>query len=321
MNSINRAVDFFLKYKKEFSKQGIFKEASALSFITLTGMIPFTLFILFFIPEVAGFDSGMLENLLIKVMLPASAQKIIHILKSSVGNNSTYNIMTLSTVLITSIFLFLTVNRTFDKILYTFEHHRKEHLTVRIAKFFGMLILGFVFTAVIFSSGSITLISQFLDIPVLKVTLDLILPFLLLFIILLVGFSFIPGMQVKKSVVFISSSVTAFLWLAVKFIFNYYITYLTDFKILYGVWASIPAFMIWIYINWIIILSGVILIAVLEKRNEYSIPELHQSENKKTAVFTLQYQSDSDNIKLTSDDRTKISKIINLIAEELEDNE
>jgi membrane protein len=312
MNRINQFLAFTDKFLKEFSKQSIFKESAALSFITLTSLIPFTMFLLFFIPELASFDAESVEAILVKVMLPSSAQQIVHIFKSSLGSNSTYNIMTFVGLFFTSVMLFFTINRAFDKVLYIDERKRGNFL-VQIVQFIGMLILGFILTALIFSSSSIPIISKVFNIPILKIMGDLLLPFLLLFFIIIMSFFFIPSLQVRKRVIIVSGLLTTTTWIIVKSLFNYYIKYLTNLQIVYGVVASIPISMFWIYVNWIIILSGVVLISILENRSENQLP----IGKRKKVLLTLEYSSEQNNILKQSSNEAKISKLINLIAQEL----
>jgi len=64
----------------------------------------------------------------------------------------------------------------------------------------------------------------------------------------------------------IGSAVAASIWIIVKMGFDFYISNLTNMEVVYGVIATLPIFLFWIYLNWAIILFGVVLIAILENK-------------------------------------------------------
>jgi membrane protein len=61
----------------------------------------------------------------------------------------------------------------------------------------------------------------------------------------------------------ISSVYVAIMWLLLKNGFDWYITNMTKMKVFYGVISSFPIFLFWIYANWIIVLSGIVLLSLM----------------------------------------------------------
>ena len=79
---------------------------------------------------------------------------------------------------------------------------------------------------------------------------------------------FATTIHFRASSLFIGSAVASLLWIIVKLGFDFYISNLTNMEVVYGVIATLPIFLFWIYLNWAIILLGVVLIAVLENKDE-----------------------------------------------------
>jgi len=58
----------------------------------------------------------------------------------------------------------------------------------------------------------------------------------------------------------------------------------------YGVIAALPIFLFWIYVNWIIILAGIVLVSVIDKGIR---EEVIQTQPQKVVRLTLEMYSDS----------------------------
>ena len=63
---------------------------------------------------------------------------------------------------------------------------------------------------------------------------------------------------------------------------------LTNIEAVYGVVKSLPIFLFWIYLNWVIILSGMVLVAILE----YKDKALKHVEAKHYVRVTMEMYTD-----------------------------
>jgi len=82
---------------------------------------------------------------------------------------------------------------------------------------------------------------------------------------------------------------TTVIWVLVKSGFDYYIYNLTSFQAVYGVIAALPILLFWIYVNWLIILSGIVLVSVIDKGVR---EEVIQKTPKKVVRITMEMYSD-----------------------------
>jgi membrane protein len=80
------------------------------------------------------------------------------------------------------------------------------------------------------------------------------------FIFSLAGFTFlyivVPNCPIRIAHGFYGGLTAAFLFEAAKHVFGYYLTHYHTYQLLYGAFATVPIFFIWIYWVWIITLLG-----------------------------------------------------------------
>jgi membrane protein len=76
---------------------------------------------------------------------------------------------------------------------------------------------------------------------------------------------FASSVHFRLKSLLLGSFIAAAIWSVAKLGFDFYIKNLTNMEAVYGVIATLPIFLFWIYMNWVIILLGVELISYLEK--------------------------------------------------------
>ncbi len=308
-------ITFFKAFKKKYNEEGIFKESAALTFITLLGFVPFIIFLLFFLPELPFLKlQSHFKELLISVFLPDSAEQISEYVTQLASKKIPFNLFNFIILLITSFSLFKIINDSFDRILNVHEFKKKDFLS-NFIKFLGMTIFGGLVILILFSASSIPVVSKFITLPFLQGISLYFTPFILLFIIFTLGFFFIPTVKVKNTSVMIGSAISAIVWIIFKSLFNWYIVHLTNIELIFGVVASLPIFLFWIYANWIIILCGVIIVSILE--NRHIKPELEIKENKLRIILEKSFaEGDLDHISSKSIKPEELKKIFSDIVQE-----
>jgi membrane protein len=244
------------------------KESAALTFITVLSFIPFLMLLFFIIPDLPGLNIRQsLQELFLSVLLPDSVDTATSYVSTLLEQKMPSNIFNIVLLIITSFTLFKSINGTFDKILGVTEFQNKSIL-YKLSKFIAMIFFGFIFLLVIFSSTSVSLVTQIFDLPLIRNISFLIIPFLMFFMVNIFIYFFATSIHFRATSLFIGSAVAALIWITVKFGFDFYISNLTNMEVVYGVVATLPIFLFWIYLNWMIILFGVVLIAILENRDQ-----------------------------------------------------
>ncbi|NIA04865.1 MAG: YihY family inner membrane protein [Proteobacteria bacterium] len=98
------------------------------------------------------------------------------------------------------------------------------------------------------------------------------LPFLFIVLSLMVMYLFLPNVKVKTHAAFIGAVFAALFWLIVQWFYFYLQIGVARYNAIYGSFASIPLFLIWIQVGWTFILSGALLAYAVQNRKLYHPP-------------------------------------------------
>ncbi|HPR16662.1 MAG TPA: YhjD/YihY/BrkB family envelope integrity protein [Candidatus Cloacimonadota bacterium] len=282
---MNKVFDFIKTFWKKYNEDKLFKESAALTYVTLLGFIPFIIFLVFFIPQLPFFKmEDQISNLVKSIFVPESAEMIFDYITKIAHKKIPFNLISFAILLFTSYSLFQIINTTFDNILNAREIKTKRFLT-EIIRFFGMTIFGSLLILMLLSAISLPIASRFLNLAIFQKLSLFVTPFIILMIIFSIGFFYIPTVKVKKRSIVIGAAISAAVWIIFKSFFNWYIATFTNIEIIFGVVGALPIFLIWIYANWIILLSGVVIVSILEKRHIRSNPNHPDTE---TVRITLE---------------------------------
>lgn len=278
---------------KTFRRQRILSEASSLTFVTFMGFIPFFIFILFLITKIALIqEADYLQNQLLRIFLPNSAELIQKYVKQIVERGLSFNIANSILLVVISFFLFRSISLSFDRILNVSEQHYKG-IFKNLVRFMTMILFGLILIILLFSASSLPVLSNMVHIPILGLVLNIFLPFILLFALILFVYVFIPAVKIRGKSLFVGAGLSAFGWILAKSYYNWYIENLTNMELVYGVFSTIPVFLFWIYINWVIILGGVVVVSIMEKRHLLERPDTGCKEKIR---ITIEKTIDRDSI-------------------------
>lgn len=280
---------FFKELYTRIMRERVLREAGSLTYITIMGFVPFVVFILIIAPDLPFLNlKDRLFAYISDNLMPTSALAVNDLIEGMLERRSGFNVLNFIVMIVSSYALFRVIRNTFDRVL-RMDFHYKQDLLSQIVKFLGTIILGVFIMIILFSSSSLPLISKLLDLPLLK-WLTYIVPFIMQFILLLLMYMLMPSMKIRRSSLVRGAFWTALVWAVVKSAFDTYIFQMTNYQAVYGALSALPIFLLWIYLNWVIILGGMVIVSIIEDRKE---PSLTSREGKKTLRLTLEMFSDS----------------------------
>lgn len=239
-------------YNEDYSYQ-----ASALSFITVVSIIPFMAVVLYLFSFFSEFNDFIIffENYIYTNFLPEVAVSVKDYLNQFAFHAQKLPLTSIIFSCIAAVTMLLTIENTFTAICRT---------CVEPKNVFGRamswaIVLLIIFFVGIFAFISVSVISlyalnesQFFILQILNYLINTTL--------LASFYVYIPHGDITWRSGLIGGATSAFLFEVGTKTFGSYIIYLTNYNNIYGTLALIPIFLLWIYVSWLIVLYGALLI-------------------------------------------------------------
>ena len=258
--------DIFKRSNQHFIQSQGMQFASALSYSTLLSVVPVTM-LLFFLSLQTDFFASMFLDVreqLLTQLLPTSRQQVESYLLQTTQNIQSFSYLSVAIIFLSAIWLSLGVEKALNHIW-----HVKKPRTI-LLRIPAHLILWLLTPILIMTS--IALSSWFFSLPYLSdVTHQIpltskLIPFIVSAMALFLLYRFVPNTHVNISHAIKAALVAGALFEVSKWLFTIYITQFAMYEKLYGALATLPIFMLWIFISWAIVLWGASFSVVLQKQ-------------------------------------------------------
>jgi len=230
---------------EEFFKDKCLQRASALAFASLLALVPVTAIFFFILTKLEAFSEIQLkvQDFLFQNWVPERAGIIREYLAQYSEKVTLLGVFGITTLLITAIFLFNTIEHTINEIW-----HAKQKRPF-LSKFNAFWTVLTATPLLVFVSSWIA--AKYVDVFHLR-----FLPYVLNWFAFWFAYQFIPYTPVRVRAAFVGAIIGGTLWELAKGTFNWYIANMTAFDTVYGSLGAIPVFLLWIYLTWVIVLFG-----------------------------------------------------------------
>ncbi|KAB2842501.1 MAG: YihY family inner membrane protein [Burkholderiales bacterium] len=263
---MRRASEFLALVWQRFLWHRCSQTASSLSFTTLLALVPaLVIFLGIFSlsPYFAGFAKAF-KAFLFANLVPDAAGKITTVYMSQFISHAGKLTAAGTAVLSFSVLLLLlTLDQACNAIWLV---RRVRPLWQRVLRYVVAMILGPLAIGVLLGLATRWLGKAAGWGPVLSEIsggISDLLPLVITTLVLALVFRIIPKRHVPWRHAFMGGLVTAVVIELLQIGFGLYVRYLGTFKLIYGAFASVPIFLLWIYCLWVAVLLGAILTATL----------------------------------------------------------
>jgi membrane protein len=270
--------------------------AASLAFTTLLSLVPLVTIALTLFSAFPVFDdfSIQIKNYLLSNLMPNTAGKVItHYMEQfaeSAGRLSAVGVVFLA---VTAMLMMLTISQAFNTI---WRVHRPRPMVKLFVISWAVLTL-----APLLVGASLSLTSWLVGlslgyakhIPVFGVGSLKILPVLFTTLAFAMMFRLIPNRYVPRAHALIGGAVAAVLFETMNRVFGYYISHFPTYKLVYGAFASVPIFLMWVYLSWLIVLLGAVITASLPHWRTPEAQRLPAVEKMLDALRVLKVMSDA----------------------------
>ena len=240
--------------------------AASLTFTTVLAIVPLLAIVLALFTAFPLFDRFRiaLESFLTaNLMPPTVSQNVMGYLNQFAAQASRLTAIGMLFLLVTSLMLMATVEKAFNRIwLVT----RETPLRRRILVYWAILTLGPVLTGASLWTTSYVARESFgrtTEIPAsMSFALSLI-PLVVTGIGFAALFVGVPNRRVLWKDAFAGGFCTAIALSIMKTGFAYYLIRFPSYTVIYGTFATLPIFLLWIYLSWLAVLFGAMITATL----------------------------------------------------------
>lgn len=248
-----------------FQQDRCLQVASSLTFTTLLSLVPLVTVALTLVSAFPVFRelSDAVQRFVLEHLVPTAASAFAAKTEQFAANAAHLTLLGMVFLVATSIMLLMTIERAFNDI---WRVSRPRTLFQRVLIYWTLLTVGPILVGASISltswlvSVSLGLVS---DIPGAGGALLKTVPILLTAGALALLYGTMPNRRVRLRDALIGGLLAGLTFEMMKRGFAWYVAQFPTYKLVYGAFASVPLFLLWVYLSWFVVLCGAVLVAAL----------------------------------------------------------
>ncbi len=250
---------------QRFNEINVPQVSASLTFTTLLALVPLftvTVVVISAFPMFADI-SMQFNHFITAVLIPAAgAEAVGEYLFQFRDKASNLTAIGIIIMMVTSLMLIQTIERTFNQI---WRVGRPRPLMMRILVYWALLTLGPLAIGFGMSMWGLLLKSTLFELryPTLSLITGWVSSVAFITLLLFLLYKVVPFRYVPARHALIGAAATALLLEIVRRSFTFYIANFNSYQLIYGTFAAIPVFLLWLNLLWMILLGGAVLTAAL----------------------------------------------------------
>jgi membrane protein len=267
--------EFFVGVWRRFAEVRGLQIAASLTYTTLLSLVPLFTVALAMSTAFPVFDEAVeaLQEFVFDNFLPDArgVDTIAEQITSFTANAGRLTAIGIGFFAVTAVMLMLTIEDAMNGI---FKVQRLRPLLQRVLMYWAVLTLGPVLIGVSLSMTSFAVGASLgaVNLDILAEAVLRVLPFVFTCAALMLLYSVVPYRHVPWRHALAGGILAAIAFEAAKRGFALYLARFPTYALIYGAFATIPIFLVWVYVSWLVVLAGAALTAML--------PAYHLAERK-----------------------------------------
>ena len=252
-------VDFLQYLRQRFSQDQCSRAAASLAYTSVLALVPLFTVVFVTLSAFPAFQQWQeaIENFIFQNFVPALGAQVRSYLVEFSSKAKSLQAFGIAILLVTVLSMMSTIDSTFNVI---WRIKRKRPLMVRFLVYWAVLTLGpiLIGTSILVTSYlvSLPLISESVNSLGLQSKFLSALPVIATTAAFVMFFKLIPYRPVPFKHAFIGALTASCLFEITKRIFAFYVVNFPSQEAVYGAFATVPIFLLWIYLCWVIVLLG-----------------------------------------------------------------
>lgn len=309
---------------KTFRDRKITILAQSLAYTTIFSLVPFLA--IFFavlgkITENQEVKAKFIDFLSV-YMFPGYVTSVIEILENLATDSLVFGAIGFPALFITGVFLYVKVDSSINEIWMSKKESKwfKNSMAFFMTLFLGPMILVLVFSIPTYLQN-LPFYKEVIRHAYIDALITQLIPVLVLFMGLFVLYSYIPAVSVKYSAA-VRGAITAALFIQVgNFLLSIYLQSFSQLDLFYGSLATIPIFLLWVFLFWLIVLAGAALTFIHHYHYDSGYLNLRGMYNEESllcsALYVLIYLSQCFEKRNDAPDFDRIQLMLGLNSKRL----
>lgn len=281
-------------------RSDVFLLAAALTYQVVFALVPLLAVVLSMFKGFGGLSgvSGKAKDYLLRYITPEVGDKLVTTIDSFIGNinAAAIGVVGFLALVYTALSLMQTVEKTFNKI---WGIKSPRPFFRRLMVYWTMLtvspillVASVAMTTFVQSNGLYAWLTK--NVPYFGAATLTLTPFVFAWVLFTGVYLFMPNTRVQLRSAFIGALVAGTTWEAMKSLYVWYNTKVVTAYAFYGSLGSVPIFLLWIYLSWIIVLFG--------------------AEVAFAAQHVETYKREIDSVKVSHADRERLSLVVAILC-------
>ena len=263
---VRAAWEFFVALVTRFREERATQTAGSLTYTTLLSLVPFFTVALAITTAFPVFDEwiGSLQLFVLENVLPdtPAVETIIDQINSFTQNAARLTAIGIAGFVVTAVMLMLTVDNALNRI---FRVQRRRTILQNVFIYWAVITLGPLLIGASLSTTYFALRRSLgaLQLDLVADALLGVVPFVLTCGALTLLYGVVPARRVEWRHALLGGTLAGLGFEIAKRGFAIYLSKVPTYTLIYGAFATIPIFLIWLYLSWLVVLTGAIFTAML----------------------------------------------------------
>ncbi len=298
INKAQTSKKFFHFLLQRAKNDTIFRVSSSLSYTSLIAIVPLFAIGLAIFSAFPGFNSikDQFQDFILKNFVPDIGQEISQYFVGFLNASAQMTTIGVVGLAVTSIMLLSTIENSLN---FIFKVYKPRNIKTKITLYWTVITLGPILLGAAFSLRSYLFALQKIMPEQISQSMFIgnMIPSIMTMLVLVMVYTLVPNKKVPLLNAFVGALVAVFLFWVLRKVFGILVIENATYKTLYGALATLPVFLIWMYLSWSVVIFGAVVTASLddfkeenkelnkEKQREFKIVEYKenfpQRKNKK----------------------------------------
>ncbi|MGZ5148618.1 MAG: YihY family inner membrane protein, partial [Burkholderiales bacterium] len=258
-----RPYDLVRIVMRRFNEDRCMQIASSLTYTSLLSIVPMVTVALTVIAAFPAFGevTAALQTFILQNLVPASADVIASYTQQFSTNAAKLTAVGIAFLVLTSIMLLLTIDRAFNDI---WRVKRPRPVVQRVFVYWTLITVGPVLIG-----ASLTLTSWLVGqavgfvrgVPGAGVVLLSIVPVVLTSLAFSLLYIAMPNRRIALRDAVLGGVLAGVAFEVMKRSFAFYVAQFPTYTLVYGAFATLPVFLLWIYLSWLVVIFGAVVVA------------------------------------------------------------